>query len=118
MLTGIPVSFDDGQVIFRQGDAAADMYLIRAGSVRISRTGDDGAEQTIAYLSEGDYFGELALFDPGPRSATATAVGAIEVEVIDRPTFVDAMRCGDPDAKTLTAEISQRLRTVPSQSEE
>lgn len=114
MLTGIPVTFEDGQVIFRQGDAAADMYLIKSGSVRIWRADESGAEQTMAYLSEGDYFGELAVFDPGPRSASATAVGRVELEAIDRPTFVEAMRSGDSAATELASEMSARIKSLQS----
>lgn len=113
MLIGIPASFGDGQVIFRQGDAAADMYVIRSGSVRISRVFDDGEDKVLAYLSEGDFFGEMALFQPGPRTATATAVGDVEVEAVDRPSFLDALD-RDESLKDLVAEISLRIKSHKS----
>lgn len=114
MLNGIPRTFSDGDVIFRQGDAAADMYVIRSGNVRIARTLDDGAEVVLALLGEGDFFGEIALFHPGPRTATATAVGALHVEVVDRPTLMDAVD-RDPSTKELIAEMSARIRQLQAE---
>lgn len=111
MLNGISISFGDGDVVFRQGDAAADMYLIRQGQVRITRMTNDGVEVEVAVLGPGDFFGELALFDPGPRSATATAIGALEVEAVDRPTFMEALS-GDDSLKEMVAEMSDRIRSL------
>lgn len=114
MLNGIPRTFSDGDVVFRQGDAAADMYLIRSGEVRIVRTLHDGVEAELALLGEGDFFGEIALFHPGPRTATATAVGTVHVEVVDRPTLIDAVD-RDPSTKALIAEMSARMRQLQAE---
>ena len=88
MLSGIPAEFDDGHVFFAQGDPAADLYVIRSGHVRIVRTTEQGEMIELATLSDGDVFGEMSLFAPGPRSATAVADGPVEIEVIDRATFL------------------------------
>lgn len=111
MLNGIPRTFADGEAIFKQGDAAADMYVIEAGEVRIVRILDDGAERVMAILGPGEFFGEIALFDPGPRTATAVAVGSVQVEVVDRPTLMDAIH-NDPAAKDFLAEMSARIRQL------
>lgn len=70
--------FADGQRIFREGDPGDGMYFIAAGEVRIEKqTGTSaGASKTLAILEAGDYFGEMALFDQQPRSASALASGA------------------------------------------
>lgn len=112
MLSGIPVRFSDGAVIFREGAGAADLFLIRAGTVRITRRSVAG-EQVIAELGPGDFFGEMAMFDPGPRSATAVAVGDVELEAVDRPSFLAAM--DEPEVQAMLAEMARRIReTGPS----
>lgn len=107
MLSGICMGFADGDVVFSQGDAAADMYVIRSGKVRIYRT-HDGEEVTLAVLGAEDFFGEMALFTPGSRTATAVAVGDAEVEVVDRPTFMSLIK--DPVVWRMLAKMSERVR--------
>ncbi len=109
MLSGIPMRFEEGETIFSQGDPAADMYLIRSGSVRIVRETDEG-HFDLARLEEGEFFGEMALFAPGPRSATAIAEGPVEVEVVDRATFLQAVE--DPLVRQILQKMSERLRLM------
>ena len=61
-------------VVFEEGEPGDRVFLILAGKVKISRRSTDGRENLLAVLGPGDIFGELSLFDPGPRSATVTAV--------------------------------------------
>ena len=76
-------SYKAGEVIFHEGDPADGLYLLRRGSVTISRQ-IGGVEAFVAYLPAGDYFGELALLDSAPRSATATANVMSEALVLKR----------------------------------
>jgi CRP/FNR family transcriptional regulator, cyclic AMP receptor protein len=76
----------DGDVIIREGEAAECFYVISSGHAVVSRKGD-----RVATLGAGDYFGELALFDPGPRSATVTADGATTVIALHRDQFRQAL---------------------------
>jgi CRP-like cAMP-binding protein len=108
MLTGIPASFDDGHVFFSQGDPAADLYIIRRGRVRIVRTTAQGELIELATLGTGDVFGEMGLFSPGPRSATAVSEGPVEIEVVDRATFIQAV--DDPVVLQILERMSERLR--------
>lgn len=70
--------FAAGQAVFAEGEPGDAMYFIASGAVRIEkRTGTSaGAHKTLAILEAGDYFGEMALFDHQPRSASAVAAGA------------------------------------------
>jgi len=67
-----------GQVICRQGDPADSFYLVRLGFVKVAET-YPGGELVLAYLSRGDYFGEIGLLGGGVRTATCTALDHVEV---------------------------------------
>ncbi len=60
-----------GEPVFYQGDPGLGMYIIQEGEVSITISGKDGSEGELAVLTEGDFFGELALIDESPRSANA-----------------------------------------------
>jgi CRP-like cAMP-binding protein len=106
---GIPKAYPDGFVLFEQGDPAADMYVIVSGEVRISRTVGDG-EATLTTLGPGEFFGEIALFDPGPRSATAVTVGPTELEIVDRSSFVQTIE--NPAIWEICRKMSLRIRRM------
>ena len=63
-----------GDVLFHEGDSGDQLYVVLDGKVKLGRTSSDGRENLLAILGPGQMFGELSLFDPGPRSATVTAV--------------------------------------------
>ncbi|MDX6236141.1 MAG: family transcriptional regulator, cyclic receptor protein, partial [Kribbellaceae bacterium] len=63
-----------GQVLFHEGDSGDRLFVVIEGKVKLGRTSADGRENLIAVLGPGQMFGELSLFDPGPRSASVTAV--------------------------------------------
>lgn len=107
MLQGIPFAYADSQVIFTQGDPAADMYVIVSGLVRIERE-SCGESVELAMLGPGEFFGEMGLFAPGPRTAGATAVGDVEVEVIDLATFKTAVP--EPMVWRMLSRLSEHVR--------
>jgi len=79
-----------GETIFHQGDPGDSLYIIEAGSVKIvlpTPEGDEGA--IIATLVRGDFFGELALLDGAPHSATAVAMEPTEAQILRRDRFED-----------------------------
>src|SRR4028118_1306436 len=63
-----------GEALFREGDSGDRLYVVTDGKVKLGRSSADGRENLLAILGPGQMFGELSLFDPGPRSATVTAV--------------------------------------------
>jgi CRP/FNR family transcriptional regulator len=73
-----------GQVLFREGDAGEEMFLVRAGSIVISKAVTGRVEQVLARVGPGDFFGEMALFDRSPRSATVQADSDVVLLVLDR----------------------------------
>ena len=77
-----------GETIFHQGDPGHALFIIESGAVKIvlpSPEGDEGA--IIATLARGDFFGELALLDGAPHSATAVAIEPTQTLVLAREQF-------------------------------
>lgn len=101
--------FHDGDVIIRQDTVGDEMYFIDSGTVRVYRT-TRGSETVLADLHEGEAFGEMALFDNRPRSASAKAIGDTRLRVIGRSEFI-SMKC-DPVIRYLLKALSLRLRAV------
>ena len=63
-----------GETLFDEGDLGDRLYIVTEGKVKLGHTSSDGRESLLAVLGPGEIIGELTLFDPGPRSTTATAV--------------------------------------------
>ncbi len=110
--------FAPGQVIARQGEAADSFYLVRIGFVKISES-YPGGELVLAYLSRGDYFGEIGLLGGGQRTATCTALDHVEVvriagddfrAMIER--FPEVRRGLEAAAEERRAQNRQRMETV------
>ena len=102
---------DPGETIYRQGDIGYVLYVIRSGQVRISRE-DSHGEILLATLGPGDFFGEMSLISGGRRSATVTAEGVTELEVMTRSAFLEHVK--DPIARRVLQGLSDRLRKVDS----
>jgi CRP/FNR family transcriptional regulator, cyclic AMP receptor protein len=81
------LTFDEGEVLFREGDPADSAYLIDEGRVAIC-IGDGDTEVMIGTLGRHDLFGELALFRNAPRAATIRAMGPVQVMRIDGDMFI------------------------------
>ena len=63
-----------GQTLFKEGDSGDRLFIIVSGKIKLGTTSGDGRENLLAILGPGEMFGELSLFDPEPRTSTATAV--------------------------------------------
>ena len=63
-----------GQIIFNEGEPGDSLYIVMSGKVKVGRRAADGRENLVVLLGPSELFGELSIFDPGPRTATATAV--------------------------------------------
>jgi len=70
----VEVQLPRGQALFAEGEPGDRLYIVLAGKIKLGRTSADGRDNLLAVLGPGEMFGELSLFDPGPRAATATAV--------------------------------------------
>ena len=99
-----------GEVLFKEGQAGDRVYVIADGKIKLGHTSKDGRETLIAVLGPGEMLGELALFDPGPRAATATAIAPtrlLELRHADLAGILD----GRPQLSAqLLQSLAKRLR--------
>ena len=103
------VIYEPGEVIFQQGDEGSSLFVVEDGAVDIS-FGEGKARVVLASLFNGQYFGELSLFDGSPRSATATASKRSRLIRLDREDLVDFVNKNPDAALRIIAEMSERLR--------
>jgi CRP-like cAMP-binding protein len=109
------VMFGESTVIFGEGDPGDRMFVIRSGHVRVSRRSVDGRDFLMAVLGPGDVLGELAVFDPGPRTSTATALTRVIATVVPR-SHLRRVIAEDPRwAWLLLERLTERLDNVESQ---
>ncbi len=101
------------EVIFEEGSTGSAMYLIHSGRVLLSVRRNGTGRTPLVVLNPGDFFGEMALVDDSPRSATASAVDAnTELIVIDRTRFLFMVRQQPEFALSLMHTLCQRLRDM------
>ncbi len=100
-----------GEVLFEEGAAADAFYVVYRGTVEISRARPDGTPEQLARRGPGEAFGEMALLDEAPRSATARAVDACQLLVVRRSRF-QALLGGDSVALRVLHLLSRSLPTL------
>jgi CRP/FNR family cyclic AMP-dependent transcriptional regulator len=113
MVEGMEKKLADGEVLFREGERGDVMYLIREGKIKITK-GRDDEEKVLAVLKEGDFFGEMAIIDGSPRSASAIAATPASLLVIDKETFKSKIR-ENPLIEYVLETLTKRLRTTDEQ---
>jgi len=92
-----PRQFARDEVIFHRDDPAGQVFLITSGTVKVSVPDEQGHEVVVALQRGGDVFGELALFDEGPRSASVTALTETHTLALARQEFISTLE-RNPDA--------------------
>lgn len=105
-----PSRMERSDVLFREGDQGATLFIIAEGKIKLGRTSADGRENLVAVLGPGEMFGELSLFDPGPRTMTATAVAETQVVALGNDSLTEILTGRPEVAKALLAALAQRLR--------
>jgi CRP-like cAMP-binding protein len=113
------VRFNPGEVVFRQGDTADALYLVRTGFVKVSQR-RPGGDHVLTYIGPGGFFGEIGLLssipelrgkvDPGVRTATCSALDHLDVVKIDNDSFLDIIERYPTVRAHLVAEAQERVR--------
>ena len=112
-------AFPKKSIIFHEGDRGDTLYILKSGRVKISKITEDGREKTLALMQPGEFFGEMAIFDEQPRSATA--------EVLDEQAVVFTLAKRDFErliienptiALKIMRDMTRRMRQVNQQVED
>ena len=105
-----PVTFRRPEVVFSEGEPGDTLYIITAGKVKIGRKSVDGRDSLITLMGPSDMFGELAIFDPGPRTSTVTALTEVKAVMMSRSVLRSWIADRPEIAEQLLRVLARRLR--------
>jgi CRP/FNR family cyclic AMP-dependent transcriptional regulator len=109
-----PVNFPPGHIIFAEGEPGDLLYIVISGKVKIGRRYPDGRENLLAIMGPSDMFGELSIFDPGPRTSSATTITHVRAAPMDRDALRDWITDRPEIAERLLRVLARRLRRTNS----
>ena len=104
-------------VVFHADESGDVFCLIREGQVKVTMISPEGKEIILSMLGPGDFFGEMALLDDEPRSATVVATEPLEVVTIWRSDFLQILQENFSITRKVLAELSRRLRDASNRIE-
>ena len=104
------VKLRKGQSLFKEGDDGDNLYVIASGKIKLGTKSQDGRENLLMILGSGDMFGELSLFDSGPRTATATAVTDSKLLSLGQNKVIPWVREHPEVSLQLLSRLASRLR--------
>ena len=99
-----------GEVLFFEGEAGDSLYIVTSGTVKVYRVAEDGREKTLALLGAGEFFGEMALLDEGPRSAIAETLEPTTLYQLHRSDFLGTLTENPSIALQIIRVLSLRIR--------
>jgi CRP/FNR family transcriptional regulator, cyclic AMP receptor protein len=109
--------YNKDDVIFHADESGDVFCVIREGKVKITMISPEGKEIILSMMGPGDFFGEMALLDDEPRSATVVAMEPLEVVTIWRTDFLEIMKDNFGITKKIMAELSRRVRRMSNRIE-
>jgi CRP-like cAMP-binding protein len=104
------VKVSKGHTLFKEGDAGDRLFVVVEGKLKLGTSSGDGRENLLSILGPGDMFGELSLFDPGPRTATATAVTDSRVLALANDQVIGWVTAHPQVSLQLLKRLARRLR--------
>jgi CRP/FNR family cyclic AMP-dependent transcriptional regulator len=113
-----PVAFPPGHTVFAEGDPGDRLYIVISGKVKIGRRSPDGHDSLLTILGPSEMFGDLSIFDPGPRTSSATTITEVRAVSLDR----DALRAWIADRPEIAGQLlrvlARRLRRTHDLTQE
>jgi CRP/FNR family transcriptional regulator len=106
----VEVDLSRGSQLFEEGDQGDQLYFLVSGKIKLGRRVPDGRENLLAVLGPGEIFGEMALFDPSPRTATATAVSETRLVGLKHENLRELLQTRPEVAMQLLQALARRLR--------
>jgi CRP-like cAMP-binding protein len=110
--------FRRAETVFHLGDPGDALFIVMSGSIKITLPADTGDEAILATLRPGDFFGELALLDGAPRSATAVAIEPTETYILARERFRELIATEPVMREALLATMAAEVRRLTHHVEE
>jgi len=110
--------FRRGETVFHLGDPGDALFIVVSGAIKITLPAETGDEAILATLRPGDFFGELALLDGAPRSATAVAIEATETYILARDRFRELIANEPIMRDTVLATLAAEVRRLTHHVEE
>ena len=108
--------YPKNSVIVEEGLTGDYMYIIRTGRVKVTKASDDGREKIMDFLEAGGFFGEMALLDHAPRSASVRTLEPSVLAALSRRDFLTLLRNSPDLALSLIQELTRRLRDTDEQA--
>ena len=105
-------SFAPNTIVVNEGDDGSSLFVVQSGSLKVFLTDNIGREVTLSLLDPGDYFGELALLDDAPRSASVIALTRSEVLQIPRAAFLALIEVYPACMQIVVRNLVGRIRTL------
>lgn len=105
----------DKNVIFQEGDSGEVLFIILSGKVKVLLTGKNGEEFILSYLGPGHFFGEMAILESAPRSASVITVESSEFFLLGQKALTELLTNHPDIAMKILKNLSQRLRKVSEQ---
>jgi CRP/FNR family transcriptional regulator, cyclic AMP receptor protein len=104
------VHFPRGYTVFAEGEHSDRLYIIISGKVKIGRRSPDGRENLLSIMGPSDMFGELSIFDPGPRTSSGTTITEVRAVSMDRAAFAAWIKDHPDVSAQLLRMLARRLR--------
>lgn len=104
--------YPKGTILVTEGDESSHLYIIRSGKVSVYLGDEEGRQVILNYMQEGEYFGELALLDGGPRSASVMTVTSCDFLVVARSSFQELLETNHDFALVMNRELARKVREL------
>jgi CRP/FNR family transcriptional regulator, cyclic AMP receptor protein len=108
----INVHLNRGERLFSEGDAGDKLYIILEGKIKLTKAAPDGRENLLSVHGPGEMFGELSLFDPIPRTSSATAVTSARLAGLAHDDLRTWLSSRPEVAMNMLQALAQRLRRI------
>ena len=105
-------TYPKNSIIINEGDETNSMYAIEKGKVKVFLCNEDGKEVILKMLGVGDYFGELAILDAAPRSASIMTMEPCKFSIISKSEFDQSLDAHPEIARTLVVELTRTVRRL------
>ncbi len=104
--------YPKNSIIVTEGDTHNNFYIVVSGNLKVFVNGDDGRQVVLSWLEGGDYFGELALIDGAPRSASVITVAPTVLQIISQQDFHEFLKGENGAAIAMMRGMARRIRSL------